>query len=197
MVKVGGFSGGGNSEGKYVWKKLTTQGGDFIDYVVSDSETDYPDGGTQGGYWYEKSGGGGEVPIEYTFTGSSQLRYIEEEVNGKKMLGYELKLLSSGTLKIKSDATKHRDVYVIGGGGGGGGAYSTANGGGGGAGGYLSKSIGHTINKNTDYPIIIGAGGAGGVVNTTWGNSNAGGAGGQSSAFGITANGGGAGLQQH
>lgn len=26
----------------------------FLDYVVSDDETAYPDGGTQGGYWYEK-----------------------------------------------------------------------------------------------------------------------------------------------
>ena len=41
-------------EGAYVWKKLTAQGGDFIDFVVSDSETAYPDGGEQGGYWYEK-----------------------------------------------------------------------------------------------------------------------------------------------
>lgn len=29
----------------------------FISYVVSDSESAYPDGGTQDGYWYEKSGG--------------------------------------------------------------------------------------------------------------------------------------------
>ena len=41
-------------EGLYVWKKLTAQGGNFIDYVVSDQEIAYPDGGEQGGYWYEK-----------------------------------------------------------------------------------------------------------------------------------------------
>ena len=46
--------GGGKSEGLYVWKKLSAQGGDFIDYVVSDKETAYPDGGEKGGYWYEK-----------------------------------------------------------------------------------------------------------------------------------------------
>lgn len=40
--------------GLYVWKKLTAQGGDFVDFVVSDSESAYPDGGTQDGYWYEK-----------------------------------------------------------------------------------------------------------------------------------------------
>ena len=41
-------------EGVYVWKKLTAEGGDFVDFVVSDQETAYPDGGGQGGYWYEK-----------------------------------------------------------------------------------------------------------------------------------------------
>ena len=40
--------------GLYVWKKLTAEGGDFVDFVVSDQETAYPDGGIQGGYWYEK-----------------------------------------------------------------------------------------------------------------------------------------------
>ena len=39
--------------GVYVWKKLTAQGGDFVNFVVSDQSTAYPDGGTQGGYWYE------------------------------------------------------------------------------------------------------------------------------------------------
>ena len=45
-------------EGLYAWKKLSAQGGDFIDYIVSDKETAYPDGGEKGGYWYEKVGGG-------------------------------------------------------------------------------------------------------------------------------------------
>ena len=42
-------------EGVYVWKKLTADGGDFINFVVSDSETSYPDGAVHtDGYWYEK-----------------------------------------------------------------------------------------------------------------------------------------------
>ena len=40
--------------GTYVWKKLTAEGGDFVDFVVNDTETAYPDGGMQEGYWYEK-----------------------------------------------------------------------------------------------------------------------------------------------
>ena len=30
----------------------------FLDYIVSDKENAYPDGGEKGGYWYEKVGGG-------------------------------------------------------------------------------------------------------------------------------------------
>ena len=40
--------------GLYIWKKLTAEGGDFIDYVVSNTETAYPDDGTQDGYYYKK-----------------------------------------------------------------------------------------------------------------------------------------------
>ena len=51
--------------GAYVWEKLTAEGGDFIDFVVSDSETAYPDGAVHtDGYWYEKSGG--EMALEKT-----------------------------------------------------------------------------------------------------------------------------------
>lgn len=42
------------TQGAYVWKKLSAKGGTFIDYVVSDNTNAYPDGGSQGGYWYEK-----------------------------------------------------------------------------------------------------------------------------------------------
>ena len=43
------------NSGLYVWKKLTAEGGDFIDFVVSGSETAYPDGAVHtDGYWYEK-----------------------------------------------------------------------------------------------------------------------------------------------
>lgn len=42
-----------NGEGQYVWKKLTAENGDFIDYVVSSDTGAFPDGGTQEGYWYE------------------------------------------------------------------------------------------------------------------------------------------------
>ena len=48
--------GGGKSSGLYVWKKLTAEGGVLIDFVVSDNETTYPDGGMHGGYYYELYG---------------------------------------------------------------------------------------------------------------------------------------------
>lgn len=40
--------------GEYVWKKLSSEGGTFIDYVVSGNADEYPDGGLLDGYWYEK-----------------------------------------------------------------------------------------------------------------------------------------------
>ena len=59
-------------EGIYVWKKLTAQGGDFIDFVVSDSETAYPNGGYKNGYWYELYG----LPIKLV----SWARGTDEEI---------------------------------------------------------------------------------------------------------------------
>ena len=41
-------------EGLYVWNKYTAEGGDFLDYVVADDETAYPDGDTQDDYYYER-----------------------------------------------------------------------------------------------------------------------------------------------
>lgn len=45
-----------NSAGAYVWKKYNVTSGEqtFIGYIVSDNESEYPDGGTQGGYYYER-----------------------------------------------------------------------------------------------------------------------------------------------
>ena len=39
--------------GDFVWKKLTSQNGSFVDYVVSSDDTAYPNGGMLNGYWYE------------------------------------------------------------------------------------------------------------------------------------------------
>lgn len=37
----------------YVWGKYTASGGDLLDYVYSTNSSAYPDGGTQGGYYYK------------------------------------------------------------------------------------------------------------------------------------------------
>ena len=104
-------------------------------------------------------------PIDFTYTGSCQIEYDNVQDGNTTKLAFTLKLLTSGTLNIKSMKTNFTDVYVIGGGGGGGaGGVSNGKGGGGGAGAYLEKSINIALQKNTDYPVVIGAGGAGGVV---------------------------------
>ncbi len=40
----------------------------FIDFVVSDNASAYPDGGTQGGYWYEKVVGGADLVQSFGYT---------------------------------------------------------------------------------------------------------------------------------
>lgn len=45
----------------------------LLGYVVSDNESAYPDGGMQGGYWYEKASGGGFQIFTGTITPASQL----------------------------------------------------------------------------------------------------------------------------
>lgn len=39
--------------GLYIWEKLTSKDGEFINYVVSDDVSTYPESGLQEGYWYE------------------------------------------------------------------------------------------------------------------------------------------------
>ena len=55
MFQIKNTLGGGKPEGLYAWKKCENDTDHtFIDYVVSDKETAYPDGGEKGGYWYER-----------------------------------------------------------------------------------------------------------------------------------------------
>ena len=55
MLQIKNTLGGGKPEGLYAWKKCKNDTDHtFIDYVVSDKETAYPDGGEKGGYWYER-----------------------------------------------------------------------------------------------------------------------------------------------
>ena len=59
MLQIKNTLGGGKPEGLYAWKKCENDTDHtFIDYVVSDKETAYPDGAVQDGYYYEKVGGG-------------------------------------------------------------------------------------------------------------------------------------------
>lgn len=55
----------------------------FLDYIVSDKETAYPDGGEKGGYWYEKVVDGGHIAFGECTPESSN--YFRAEHNlGKK-----------------------------------------------------------------------------------------------------------------
>lgn len=55
MLQIKNTLGGGKPEGLYAWKKCENNTDHtFIDYVVSDKENAYPDGGEKDGYWYER-----------------------------------------------------------------------------------------------------------------------------------------------
>ncbi len=141
--------------------------------------------------------GGGEIgtlPIEYEYTGASNVECSVVNVDGVDRLVWQLNLLTSGTLKIKRVATSILDVFLVGGGGGGGGGLEyTLNqfGGGGGGGGYTLTRTNIPIALNTSYEIIIGAGGTGGAGYSGYEqNAGTGAQGGTTSAFGLAANGG-------
>lgn len=128
----------------------------------------------------------GGIPIAFSYSGESQISFDETEFEGASVLCFTLKLLSSGTLNIKSLGTKYTDIYVIGGGGSGAGMDTGSNslcGGGGGGGGYLTRNMNTDIPLNTPIEVIIGAGGVG---STAFVGVN----GGVSSILGVTANGG-------
>ena len=41
------------SSGQYVWSKHETENGTILEYVIGDTESDYPDGGWKDGFWYK------------------------------------------------------------------------------------------------------------------------------------------------
>lgn len=130
-----------------------------------------------------------ELPIEYEYTGTSNMEFtVEPDSKGGSILTWQLKLLTSGTLKITKLLTDFLDVFLVGGGGGG------SNCSYGGGGGYTVCKNSINISKNNSYPIVIGAGGSGGASDSGWyggtPTSNPGSAGGDTTAFGFTAKGG-------
>lgn len=177
--------------GKYVWKKQTSASGDFICFVTSDNETEYPNGGIHtDGYFYIRISSTGQ-PILFNYTGTYNFKTeIDETVNA---LTWELQLLTSGILTIDEVVTPINDIFLVGGGGGGaaGTGYS-GRGGGGGGGGYTLSQLSTQIPTGQECEVIIGAGGAKGQTwNTKYFDEKfLGKAGGNTSIFNITAKGG-------
>ena len=130
------------------------------------------------------------VGFDFTYTGSYSV--IDDGSNH-----WRIKFLTSGTFRTNKDIASN--VFLVGGGGGGG--QVTDYYGGGGGGGY-TKTANISINKNTDYAIVVGAGGASevdGSASTGFGLTAAGGkrasnknggAGGSGGAFAVSGKGG-------
>ena len=74
----GGVTGEGNPSTKNFYKVYGYLYSDnFLDYIVSDKENAYPDGGEKGGYWYEKVGGAKVATGEITFSSAVDSITIE------------------------------------------------------------------------------------------------------------------------
>lgn len=101
-------------------------------------------------------GGKGEGAFTpFTYTGNFQ-------AIAKQNGSYEIRLLSSGKLKMSLDMPC--DIFLVGGGGGGGrgqteGQYAELCGGGGGGGGYTLTETEQTLYAIREYSVVIGAGG--------------------------------------
>ena len=169
--------------GLYAWKKKTAADGDFLCFVTSDDENAYPNGDMHTDGYYYKRVSTSDLPIQYSYSGTSKLTTGFDSSNNPI---WTLKLLTSGTLNISEMETTIVDTFLVGGGGGGGGGVGDNGGssGAGGGGGYTTKSLNTPISVNTDYTVQIGAGGEGGSV------GKGGSSGGKTSAFGLSANGG-------
>lgn len=102
-----------NGEGEFVWKKLTAEGGDFVDYVISSDSEAYPDGGEQDGYWYELVEEGLNLPALFgctdmavdTFTVSSAT--LSENVTINHSLGKIPKI----ALIVKEDMNTTTNMF--------------------------------------------------------------------------------------
>lgn len=73
---------GGKTKGLYVWEKLTSEGGNFVNYVTSDNPTSFPASGAYGGYWYEMYGTPAKIVTWADGTEEEILAMIEEARNG-------------------------------------------------------------------------------------------------------------------
>ena len=108
-------------EGLYVWKKLTADGGDFIDFVVSDSETAYPDGDVHtDGYWYEKvKGFEGFLEGDFSkfavdkFTFAEDFACNSEGINGNVLFDHSLGVIPRMAILTGKNVTKNSKRYLL------------------------------------------------------------------------------------
>ena len=98
--------GGGKNTGLYVWNKFKyaySTKGDWVDYVVSDNNSEYPNGAVHtDGYWYEISNTANlTVKTGSVTLGSSGYSSIDVETQlGKKPLYCGVSALDSAILPL-------------------------------------------------------------------------------------------------
>ena len=122
-------SGGGS--GQYVWSKHETENGKILEYVVGDTESDYPDGGWIDGFWYKlklaitqylsfignedftlktyNTTKNWDGTLEYSTDKSTWNRWNGTAISS---VGNKLYLRGTGNTKITGDSANYRFVFT-------------------------------------------------------------------------------------
>ena len=123
-------SGGGGS-GQYVWSKQETENGKILEYVIGETEADYPDGGWKDGFWYvlklaitpylsfignedftlktDNNSKGWNGILEYSTDKSTWNTWDGTEISS---VGSKLYLRGTGNTKITGDSANYRFVFT-------------------------------------------------------------------------------------
>ena len=131
--KISVYTGGVTvkNSGQYVWSKQESETGKILEYVIGETETDYPDGGWKDGFWYVlklaitpylsfignedftlKTGNttkNWDGTLEYSTDKSTWNTWNGTEISSA---GSKLYLRGTGNTKITGDSPEYRFVFT-------------------------------------------------------------------------------------
>ncbi|MDY5928912.1 MAG: leucine-rich repeat protein [Candidatus Onthovivens sp.] len=120
------------NSGQYVWSKQESETGKMLEYVIGDTESDYPDGGWKDGFWYVLNLA--PIPTYLSFIGNEEftlktanttknwdgtLEYSTDKSNWATWNGTEISsagsklyLRGTGNTKITGNSSDYRFVFA-------------------------------------------------------------------------------------
>ena len=131
--KISVYTGGiiVKNSGQYVWSKHETENGKILEYVIGETEADYPDGGWKDGAWYklklaitpylsfignedftlktDNTSKGWNGILEYSTDKSTWNTWDGTEISSA---GSKLYLRGTGNTKITGDSANYRFVFT-------------------------------------------------------------------------------------